>query len=108
MSTREPDEKQIFRPFAQKLRFAVYFQHNQSLAITTAAIHRHATLGSVAIMRRTCRQRARGRKAIVVANVVPKRVAESIKFGDLAGNESNDAGLWYSLILPIEIVALLE
>jgi hypothetical protein len=44
----------------------------------------------------------------VVANVVPKRVVESIKFGDLAGNESNDVGLWYSLILPIEIVALLE
>ena len=44
----------------------------------------------------------------MVANVVPKRVVESIKFGDLAGNESNDAGLWYSLILPIEIVALLE
>ncbi|MGL6625543.1 hypothetical protein [Aeromonas jandaei] len=108
MSTREPDEKQIFRPFAQKLRFAVYFQHNQSLAHNHCCHSSTCCLGlcgnRAANMSATCK----GRKAIVVANVVPKRVVESIKFGDLAGNESNDAGLWYSLILPIEIVALLE
>ncbi|EKP0300024.1 MULTISPECIES: hypothetical protein [Aeromonas] len=34
MSTREFPENRIFGLFAQKLRFAVYFQHNQSLAIT--------------------------------------------------------------------------
>ncbi|MCS3833549.1 hypothetical protein HNP10_002317 [Aeromonas veronii] len=47
MSTRELPENRIFGLFAQKLRFAVYFQHNQSLAITLA--DRYRCIGSVRI-----------------------------------------------------------
>ncbi|MFM5270632.1 hypothetical protein ACEUAK_09950 [Aeromonas veronii] len=59
MSTREFPENRIFGLFAQKLRFAVYFQHNQSLAITppTGA----GVIGSVRInlmMPALCRERA--------------------------------------------------
>ncbi|WP_146181448.1 hypothetical protein [Aeromonas sp. HMWF016] len=108
MSTREPEEKQIFRPFAQNLAFAVYFQHNQSLAHNHCCHSSTCGLGlygnRAANMSATCK----GAKSHCGGKRGAKKVVASIKFGDLAGNESNDAGLWYSLILPIEIVALLE
>ncbi|MFM5698552.1 hypothetical protein ACET6X_12620 [Aeromonas veronii] len=46
MSTREFPENRIFGLFAQKLRFAVYFQHNQSLAITAPNRRRGYWFGS--------------------------------------------------------------
>ncbi|MEH8130383.1 hypothetical protein [Aeromonas veronii] len=109
MSTREFPENRIFRLFAQKLRFAVYFQHNQSLAITAPNRPRGYWLGShqpddASMMSRTCWQPDEAQMVIFVA----KRGRAGVKIGDLAVNGPNHGAECFSLILPIEKMARLE
>ncbi|WP_146181120.1 MULTISPECIES: hypothetical protein [unclassified Aeromonas] len=109
MSTREFPENRIFGLFAQKLRFAVYFQHNQSLAIAAPNRRRGYWLGShqpddARMMSRTCRQSMEAQMVIFAA----KRGRAGVKIGDLAANRPNNGSECFSLILPIEKMARLE
>ncbi|WP_159158732.1 hypothetical protein [Aeromonas veronii] len=72
MSTREFPENRIFGLFAQKLRFAVYFQHNQSLAIAASNRRRGYWIGShqpddASMMSRTCWQPDEAQMVIFMA-----------------------------------------
>ncbi|MEH8117629.1 hypothetical protein Q7I37_08655 [Aeromonas allosaccharophila] len=109
MSTRELPENRIFGLFAQKLRFAVYFQHNQSLAITLVDRCRVDLFGShqpddASMMSRMCWQSMEAQMVIFAA----KRGSAGVKIGDLAANRPNNGSECFSLILPIEKMARLE
>ncbi|MFM5727924.1 MAG: hypothetical protein ACRDAR_16820 [Aeromonas veronii] len=91
MSTREFPENRIFGLFAQKLCFAVYFQHNQSLAITAPNRRRGYWLGShqpddASMMSRTCWQANKTQVVIFAA----KWGRAIVKIGDLAANRPNN------------------
>ncbi|WP_421286441.1 hypothetical protein [Aeromonas veronii] len=91
MSTREFPENRIFGLFAQKLRFAVYFQHNQSLAIAAPNRRRGHWFGlhqpdDDSMMSRTCWQLNEAQMVIFVA----KRGIAGVKIGDLAANRPNN------------------
>ncbi|EKP0308253.1 hypothetical protein JGK42_002096 [Aeromonas veronii] len=91
MSTHELPENRFFGLFAQKLRFAVYFQHNQSLAITEINLCRGHLFGShqpddASMTSGTCRQPDKAQMIIFAA----KRGRAGVNIGDLVAKRANN------------------